>query len=253
LLKNFPLRRRLPLGVALIVLALTFYVLRRLPLAHVAPGFEAAELAFPIILLAFICEFVDSSLGMGYGTTLTPLLLVFGYEPSEIVPAVLFSEFVTGLAAAIFHHEFGNVNFRPGTRDFKVMLVMAALSIIGAILSVSLAVRLPALVVKVYIGLLVLSIGLWILKNHRREMSFSWRRIAGLGFLAAFNKGISGGGYGPVNVLTLTNAVMNQSEGNRLRIQIWADEAVYTENQERAHLNNAFEHFNSGQRRRREQ
>ena len=47
-----------------------------------------------------------------------------------------------------------------------------------------------------------------------------------------------GGGYGPVNVLTLTNAVMNQSEGNRLRIQIWADEAVYTEDQERAHLNN---------------
>jgi len=198
LLKNFPLRRRLPLGVAFIVLALAFYVFRRLPLAHVAPGFEAAELAFPIILLAFICEFVDSSLGMGYGTTLTPLLLVFGYEPAELVPAVLFSEFVTGLAAGIFHHEFGNVNFRPGTRDFKVMLVMAALSIVGAILSVSLAVRLPALVVKVYIGLLVLGIGLWILKNHRREMSFSWRRIAGLGFLAAFNKGVSGGGYGPV-------------------------------------------------------
>jgi hypothetical protein len=29
-------------------------------------------------------------------------------------------------------------------------------------------------------------------------MAFSWRRISGLGLLAAFNKGISGGGYGPV-------------------------------------------------------
>ncbi|MBU1879066.1 MAG: TSUP family transporter, partial [Chloroflexi bacterium] len=29
-------------------------------------------------------------------------------------------------------------------------------------------------------------------------IGFSWRRVAGLGFLAAFNKGLSGGGYGPV-------------------------------------------------------
>lgn len=152
----------------------------------------------PIVLLAFICEFVDSTLGMGYGTTLTPLLLILGYEPVEIVPAVLFSECITGFAAGILHHEFGNVDFRPGTRDFKVMLLMSALSVVGVLAAVYLAVQLPSLIVKVYIGLLVLAIGLFILKNHRRELAFSWKRIAGLGFLAAFNKGISGGGYGPV-------------------------------------------------------
>ena len=152
----------------------------------------------PLVLLAFVCEFVDSSLGMGYGTTLTPLLLILGYEPVEIVPAVLFSECLTGFTAGIFHHEFGNVDFRPGTRDFKVMLLMSALSVVGVLAAVYLAVQLPSMVVKVYIGVLVLVIGLIILKNHRRELDFSWRRIAGLGFLAAFNKGISGGGYGPV-------------------------------------------------------
>ncbi len=152
----------------------------------------------PIVLLAFVCEFVDSTLGMGYGTTLTPLLLILGYAPVEIVPAVLFSECVTGFAAGILHHEFGNVDFRPGRRDFKIMLLMSALSVLGVLAAVYLAVQLPALVIKVYIGLLVLVIGLFILKNHRRELTFSWRRIGGLGFLAAFNKGISGGGYGPV-------------------------------------------------------
>ena len=45
-----------------------------------------------ITVIAFFCEMVDSTLGMGYGTTLTPLLLVMGFEPLEIVPAVLFSE-----------------------------------------------------------------------------------------------------------------------------------------------------------------
>ena len=50
--------------------------------------------------LAFVCEFIDSSLGMGYGTSLTPLLLLMGFEPMQVVPAVLFSEFVSGFTAA---------------------------------------------------------------------------------------------------------------------------------------------------------
>ena len=29
-------------------------------------------------------------------------------------------------------------------------------------------------------------------------MRFSWRKIMGISFLAALNKGISGGGYGPL-------------------------------------------------------
>jgi len=29
---------------------------------------------------------------MGYGTTLTPLLLILGFEPLQIVPAVLLSD-----------------------------------------------------------------------------------------------------------------------------------------------------------------
>ncbi|MBN1312391.1 MAG: sulfite exporter TauE/SafE family protein [Anaerolineae bacterium] len=151
-----------------------------------------------IVVLAFFCELVDSTLGMGYGTTLTPLLLLFGYEPSVIVPAVLFSEFLTGILAGLFHHELGNVDFRRGSQDFKVMILMAVLSIVGVLIAVGIAVSVPSWVVKLYIGLLVLSMGIVILANHNKQLVFSWKRVAGLGFLAAFNKGISGGGYGPV-------------------------------------------------------
>ena len=156
------------------------------------------QLFVPIVLMAFVCELVDSSLGMGYGTILTPVLLAMGYEPAEIVPSVLLSEFVTGVLAGVFHHEFGNVNLRPGTHHFKIMALMAALSVVGVLLAVGIAVNVPSWAVKLYIGLLVLGIGLGILTRRGREVAFSWRRIAGLGFLAAFNKGISGGGYGPV-------------------------------------------------------
>jgi uncharacterized membrane protein YfcA len=135
---------------------------------------------------------------MGYGTTLTPLLLLLGYKPVEVVPAVLLSECIAGTMAGLLHHEFGNVDFTPGGRDFKVLLVLTGLSLVGVLLGVGIAVNVPSWMVKVYVGLLVLAIGLIILKNHRREAPFSWKRLGGFGLLAAFNKGISGGGYGPV-------------------------------------------------------
>lgn len=152
----------------------------------------------PIMIMAFACELVDSTLGMGYGTTLTPIMLAIGFEPLQIVPAVLCSEAITGVLAGFFHHEFGNVNLRPGSRDFQVVLLLTGCSVVGVLISTLLAINLPSWIVKLYIGILVLSLGIYILTNRRDHYPFSWWRIGGLGTLAAFNKGISGGGYGPV-------------------------------------------------------
>ena len=66
------------------------------------------EFSIFIIIIAFFCEYIDSSLGMGYGTALTPILLIMGYTPLQIVPAVLLSELITGLSAAFFHHRLSH-------------------------------------------------------------------------------------------------------------------------------------------------
>ncbi|MFC2170157.1 sulfite exporter TauE/SafE family protein [Acidobacteriota bacterium] len=151
-----------------------------------------------IIILAFICEYIDSSLGMGYGTTLAPLLLIMGYHPLQIVPAILLSELFTGLSAAFFHHRFKNANFKIGTMDLKIALVMAGCSIFGTLAAVFIAINLPMYYVKLYIGVLVFTMGVFILLTLKRKYKFSWRKMVSLGLLAAFNKGISGGGYGPL-------------------------------------------------------
>ncbi|MFC1480762.1 sulfite exporter TauE/SafE family protein [Candidatus Neomarinimicrobiota bacterium] len=156
------------------------------------------DIIFHIAALAFICELVDSTLGMGYGTILTPLLLLMGYEPLDIVPAVLLSECISGVTAGFAHHEFGNLNLKPGTRDFRVAALLAGLSVGGILIAVVIAVSIPAWAVKLYIGILVLGLGVFILWNRNRTIPFTWMRISGLGALASFNKGISGGGYGPV-------------------------------------------------------
>lgn len=175
-----------------------------------------------IVLLAFVGEYIDSTLGMGYGTTLTPVLLIMGYEPLQIVPAVLLSELFTGLLAGFTHHAMGNVTLLPRTMSLatimrrwreggmfegiranmpphlKVTLIIAGCSIIGTVASVMLALNLPQFYLKMYIGVLITVIGVVILATLNRTYGFSWGRIVFLGVLASFNKGISGGGYGPV-------------------------------------------------------
>jgi len=135
---------------------------------------------------------------MGYGTTLTPLLLIMGYNPLQIVPCVLLSELITGLSAAFFHHKFKNSNFKFGGIDLKIALVMAGCSVFGTVGAVFVALNLPKFYIKLYIGVLVLSMGILILATLKRTFKFSWKKISSLGILAAFNKGISGGGYGPL-------------------------------------------------------
>ena len=114
---------------------------------------------FAIGVLAFICEYVDATLGMGYGTILTPLLLLLGLAPLQVVPAVLFSQFLAGLAGGFWHHRLGNVSFDfrrdtnlstghpakrllarlgilgylPRSRDAKVVYVLGGCGIIGAL------------------------------------------------------------------------------------------------------------------------
>jgi len=148
--------------------------------------------------LAFVAEYVDSSLGMGYGTTLTPLLMLLGFSPLEIVPCILFSECLSGLFSGAMHHGLGNVNLGKGTRARKTAWALASCSVLGTLLAVVLAIHLPKRVVKLYIGAMILGIGLFILLARQTKGLFSWKRIMGLGSLAAFNKGISGGGYGPL-------------------------------------------------------
>ncbi len=154
--------------------------------------------ALAVAAAAFVCEYVDATLGMGYGTTLTPLLLLLGHAAHQIVPAVLLSQLLTGVTSAFLHHGAGNVSFRRGTRARKIALVLAGSSVVGTIVASSIAVRLSTGVLRAAIAVVIVAVGVVTLVTIRRTIHFSWRRIWVLGSVAAFNKGLSGGGYGPI-------------------------------------------------------
>ncbi len=158
------------------------------------------ETGILLIFVAFLLEYIDSTLGMGYGTTLTPVLLLMGFEPLQIVPAALVSQLAAGFLAAGMHHKVGNVDFKDHPHHLKIAVFLGVLSTLGAIFAVAVVLNLPQLYIRLYIGLLVAFMGIIILWKRNHQMSFSWPKIAGLGILASFNKGISGGGYGPLVV-----------------------------------------------------
>lgn len=168
------------------------------------------------LLIALSCQYISVSFGIGYGTTLTPLLLILGFSPLQVVPAVLLSQLVGGTIGGLAHHRLGNIelDFRrddnlikgrlrrlgylPRSLDSKVIFVLAAFGIIGVLVGVLTAVNIPIIVLETYIGAMVLGIGLTILLRRSHEGAFSWRSLIALGLLGAFNKGVSGGGYVPL-------------------------------------------------------
>jgi uncharacterized membrane protein YfcA len=190
--------RRLRLwGVATLAALLGFYLQTQTPdwLPHTSLAFGTVLAVF---FAAMACELVDSSLGMGYGTTLTPLLLLAGFEPLQIVPAVLLSELLTGLAAGLMHHWDGNVDLLGDRRARRTLGLLCALSALGAVAAVWVALSVSKFWLGVFITAIVLAMGLVTLLTWRRQARYRPGGIVAIGLVAAFNKALSGGGYGPL-------------------------------------------------------
>ena len=185
----------------------------------------AIEILALVFVLAFFAEYIDSTLGMGYGTTLTPLLLFMGFEPLQVVPCILVSELFTGFFAAFMHHRvenvifdftrdsshaitkrmtgglgarIGNLFYIPKSLDAKIVMVLGLCSIVGTVFATFVALSLPTFYLKLFIGVIVTLMGILIILKHKKPRNFSWAKITGLGAIASFNKGLSGGGYGPL-------------------------------------------------------
>ena len=153
-----------------------------------------------LALISFFPALIDSSLGMGYGFTVTPILLLLDYSPNEAVPAVLVASVIGDLLGSYFHQEYKNVDFSFKSRSFKIALVLGVFGGIGALFGALLAIGISTIYLKTYIGVLVTVLGVFVLFSDRLRirMDFSWPKMLIMGILGAFNKGVSGSGFGPV-------------------------------------------------------
>ncbi|WP_319522510.1 sulfite exporter TauE/SafE family protein [uncultured Desulfosarcina sp.] len=160
-------------------------------------------IVWSVVLIAAFFEFMDASAGMGFGTALTPLLLMVGFDPKQIVPVVMIQQGAAGLVGAFLHREFENVEwkFSPMSETVKLWLIIAGTGVlfnVVAIVGVYKIFNIAKVWIKLYVAVLLLLMGAVSLFQSRKERPYRPKKMVLWAALAGFNKGVGGGGYGPV-------------------------------------------------------
>ena len=166
-------------------------------------GADSWEIFWWVVAIAVVLEFLDASAGMGYGTAITPLLLVFGFDPIQIIPAVMIQQAAAGITGAYLHNEFGNVEWKlkPMSETVRLWLIIAVIGCVAVAFSITAVygvLKLAKVWIKLYVAILLVGMGIVSLFVARRNRAYKPGRMFFFGALAGLNKGIGGGGYGPV-------------------------------------------------------
>jgi len=154
-----------------------------------------------LLLLAFVMEMIDNSLGGGFGTILSPLLVILGFPAKVVVPAILVSEMVSGLWGGGWHARFRNVNWKAVGLTLMGSLVAMGLAtfIMGEYLSPAML-KYVISAFAVIMGIFVVVRSYMVKRVERMNLSRHRWLIPIMGFLIGYQKGTSGGNYGPFSV-----------------------------------------------------
>jgi uncharacterized membrane protein YfcA len=176
-------------------------------------------------LAGFAATFVDGALGMGFGPTSSSILLGIGLTPVAAATCVNIAKIVTGVASAIAHWRFQNI-------DRGLVLALALPGCIGAVLGGTVLSNVDGATIKPYLALLLTLVGVRILIRFSRPPAAvqSDERIgaaaADIGSVKRYPRGVSIvallggatngliGAWGPV----VTPYLMNRAVGPRLAI-----------------------------------
>ena len=117
-------------------------------------------------LAGFLACLVDGALGMGFGPTASSILLGAGLSPSAASTTVNLAKVVTGLASAVSHWRFGNV-------DRKLVLQLAIPGAVGALIGVTVLNNVDGDDIKPILAALLLVVGIRILIRFSRQTPVS--------------------------------------------------------------------------------
>lgn len=158
-----------------------------------------------ILLFAIIATIIDGGIGMGYGTSLTTLLLSIGIGTAVASASVHIAEVFTALASGLSHVKMGNF-------DQKIFAFLAIPGIFGGVFGAWSAVHFQdETFIRPLIAAILLTLGVFIIFKFSRKKEIldteydrpRVRHLMPLGFAAAFVDAIGGGGWGPIATPTL--------------------------------------------------
>lgn len=151
------------------------------------------------ILVGFVGQLIDGSLGMAYGVTCNTFLLALGFPPAVGSASVHAAEVVTTGISGFAHARLGNVR-----KDLFLRLLIPG--IIGGGLGAYALSQFDGSIIKPYISAYLLVMGIVIIvKGLRKEQEHKEIRhfIEPLALLGGLFDAVGGGGWGPVVTTTL--------------------------------------------------
>jgi len=157
-----------------------------------------------IIFVSFIAQLIDGSLGMAYGVSANSMLLSLGLPPAAASASVHASKIVTTFISGLAHLKVGNID-----RHMVVRLLIPGM--LGGIVGAYVLVSVDGDLIRPYIALYLLVMGVRILLKAFSIPEVSDRQpgtglLVGLGLIGGTCDAIGGGGWGPVVTSTLISA-----------------------------------------------
>ncbi len=124
---------------------------------HADRGESARQLPAPVLLILAVT--VGGIYGIGGGSILAPLLIGTGRPPSEVAPAALASTLVTSIAGVITFALLSIHAAGPVAPDWNTGLALGIGGLAGGYTGARLQSRLPEVLIRRLVGVLVVAIG----------------------------------------------------------------------------------------------
>jgi uncharacterized membrane protein YfcA len=114
-------------------------------------------------LAGFLASLVDGALGMGFGPTSSSILLSTGLSPAAVSTTVNLAKVASGLAAALSHWRFGNI-------DRGLVVRLAVPGMVGALIGVTVLANVPADQIRPILAALLFLVAIRILIRYSRPL-----------------------------------------------------------------------------------
>lgn len=151
------------------------------------------------IIVGFAAQMIDGALGMAYGVSSTTFLLSLGVPPAVASASVHTAEIFTSGVSGLSHLRLGNV-------DKELFRRLVIPGVLGGVLGAYILTTVPGDVVKPFIALYLLVMGIMILRKALMKKTLEGKakvRLFPLGAFGGFLDAIGGGGWGPIVTSTL--------------------------------------------------
>ena len=199
--------------IASTLLLLVGYLLSRLFWGqHDQTGWELikqtlnSKLFWSALAVGLLAQIIDGALGMAYGITASSFLLASGVSPAMATGATHLAEVFTTGVSGVSHLRLGNVNK-------KLFLNLLIPGLIGVLLGAYIVTSVDGKLIKPYITVYLLLMGLYVLSKAFRQIrlrtDIESAKVAPLAILGGFMDTVGGGGWGPIVTTSLVGAGHN--------------------------------------------